>query len=459
MKVAVKKNKILFDNKFFTIEDLYNDDFYLFSNENVHKYFNDSFFVNELFLNFVQNFLVLERFVLSNNITFIDLNDSSEDLFCYFKDIASKNKIEVSESFYLFKYLSTIKFYYYLITSVFYLIFLMLKIPNRVKKKIENNSISIIRRKSSVDKVKKMNFNFEIEDPFSKNSIYSFFKISTRIKWVLFSFFDSCSQYKQLLKIMRNYSGDNSKYLISKFYSKRLVHSSLYKKLLDNFFQKNNFSVFYSFNNLDRFSMMEAQISKKYQIKLICLPHGLEYGFIFPKPFTGDEFFATSKLASTHLNSLYKTDKFVFNKKIIKQLFKNENYGTKHRKIVFFTEPREVEVNHYIIKTLLPLLDSLNFSLSVKLHPYDNLKDYIDYDIEIIKDFKSAIYGNICFARKSTILLEAIYNNSKASAIIINNKDKTIFNNFPSLQIDAIEQMNSINELFNWIKFTKKNDI
>ena len=254
---------------------------------------------------------------------------------------------------------------------------------------------------------------------------------------------------------MRNYSGVNSKYLISKFYSKRLVHSSLYEKLLDNYFRKKNISILYSFNNLDRFSIMEEQISKKYQIKLICLPHGLEYGFIFPKPFTGDEFFTTSKLASTYFNSLYKTDKFVFNKKIIMQLFKNKNYGTIHRKIVFFTEPREAEVNHYIIKTLLPLLHSLNFPLSVKLHPYDNLNDYIDYDIEIIKDFKSAIYGNICFARKSTILLEALYNNSKASAIILNQKDKTIFNNFPSLQIDAIEQANSINELVNWIKLNK----
>jgi hypothetical protein len=87
----------------------------------------------------------------------------------------------------------------------------------------------------------------------------------------------------------------------------------------------------------------------------------------------------------------------------------------------------------------------------LKLHPKEKQEEYQKYNLEIIEDFNEAIIGNICFSRKSTILLEALYNDSISSAILINQKDKTIFSNFPSLQIKDINQAYNFKELANWI--------
>jgi hypothetical protein len=74
-----------------------------------------------------------------------------------------------------------------------------------------------------------------------------------------------------------------------------------------------------------------------------------------------------------------------------------------------------------------------------------------DKKIKFIDEFKEAICSNICFSRKSTILLEAIYNNSQAAAILTNNKDRIIFNTFPSLKDDKINVFYDKDELFNWL--------
>jgi hypothetical protein len=148
---------------------------------------------------------------------------------------------------------------------------------------------------------------------------------------------------------------------------------------------------------------------------------------------------------------MYNSSKFVFDKEIITSLFKRGSVHEDGEKIVFFSEPRESTVNHRIITDLLPLLKISNLSLAVKLHPKDCLEEYIHYDVEIIEDFNMAIKGNICFARKSTVLVEALYNGSKVSAILLNSKDKVIFYSFPSLQSDEINKSYTIKDLGEWI--------
>jgi hypothetical protein len=459
MKLIIEKNRILFGDKFLLLDDLHTIDFYEFSNKNVYKYSNASIYVNELFINFIQNFIALEKFVLDNHINQIVFKDSSEELLFYFSDIAEKHNIKLEKGFFFLKQLIILKFYAELIASTLFLFFLMLKISNKKKEK-GSGEISIVRTGSSKNKMKQLNVNIEYEDPYNSNSIYRLFKRGKRVKWVLQSLYDSFNQYNEIKKLMNTYTGKGSKYLISFFYGKRLVHTNLYKYLIDHFFKTNDFSTFYTGNNLDRFALIEEQVAKNNNLKLICIPHGLEYGFKFPKCFTGDIFYATSKFAASYLNMMYNSSKFEFNKVIINAIFKRNSLEVDGNKIVFFSEPREREVNHYIIQNVLPLLKTLNLSLSLKLHPKDCLEEYSKYEVEIIEDFDKAIKGNICFSRKSTTLIEALYNNSSASAILLNNKDKSIFYSFPSLQSDKVNKSFSIEDLTKWIKkeYLKKED-
>ena len=90
--------------------------------------------------------------------------------------------------------------------------------------------------------------------------------------------------------------------------------------------------------------------------------------------------------------------------------------------------------------------------LCLKLHPKDNLKNYSSFDVDLIDSIEEALINNICFARKSTTLIECIYNNSKAAAILTNSKDICLFHTFPSLQNKEIHVTTNVNELFKWIK-------
>jgi len=87
--------------------------------------------------------------------------------------------------------------------------------------------------------------------------------------------------------------------------------------------------------------------------------------------------------------------------------------------------------------------------LYIKLHPKDDKNNYIGLfkNIEFIEDFGQAINGNICIARKSTILVEALYNQSESIAIVINNKDKQIFDKFISLQDSRIKKIYNLEDI------------
>jgi hypothetical protein len=98
------------------------------------------------------------------------------------------------------------------------------------------------------------------------------------------------------------------------------------------------------------------------------------------------------------------------------------------KKIIFFTEALGVDINMKIIDTLLK--SGLPFSL--KLHPKDVRENYQHYgsDITFVTDFGDAISGNICLARKSTVLIEAIYNESIAIAVLFDARDQFYVENF-----------------------------
>jgi len=461
MKLNIKNNELIFKGETVLLDELQSENFFKYSNSVADDYYNQSWYVNELYINFIQSYKSLEFFVKTNFIKEIDVVQSNPSLFFYLKDLALNTEIKIigSQKFEMFK--SKMRFHLEMILSSFYLMFLMLKIKH-VKTSIENESLSITRTPAARGKISALDIYMEFEDPKMQQSLYRVFKRSTRFIWCIKALFSSYRQYKNLKKLMVNYIGPNSLYYLRGLYGSRLVHTNLYYYLMKEFLNEVSLKTFYTGNNLDRFAMIEEQIAKEKGIQLVNIPHGLEYGFKFPKCFTGDVFYATSESAAIYLNKMYQTNKFIFDQPTMEKIFKlkydQEDKDQKIR-IVYFSEPREAFVNHQIIEEILPLFKESNLSLSLKLHPKDAVKDYQKYELEILTDFGESISQNICFARKSTTLLEAIYNESSSAAILINDKDKAIFNTFPSLQTAEIKQCLSIKELVEWIGIEYNNKL
>ena len=102
---------------------------------------------------------------------------------------------------------------------------------------------------------------------------------------------------------------------------------------------------------------------------------------------------------------------------------------------------------------------TLGVKLHIKLHVKDSVENYseIMHKIVRIDSFDDAIFGNICIARKSTVLLEALYNHSTSIAVILTEEDQSLMESgFPSLNDPKIKKANSLEQLGILVKSTLK---
>ncbi len=456
----VQGNKIKFENAVYEIDDFYSDRLFEKCNAIAEQYESKLWIVNEVFLNRVQTYKAIELFFSDFEIDCIVFDKPSRKILPLLLDYADCNGIKTKGEPFLYGIAQKIIGFISIILSANYLMFKMIRIPKACNVISYNSKISLIRTLAAKNKLaflKNVDFRFENID--DKDSIYNCYCLNRKLWWVIKAWSKSYGEIRRYCDYIQNKIGKYSSVDAYEYYSKRIVHTILYSLVINDYFSYNQGKMFYTGNNLDRFALIEEEFAQKHNIEVVCIPHGLEYGFKFPHCFIGDRFFTTSYNASLHLNSLYKTNKFEYSNDIATNMFsvKCENLKS-DQKIVFFTEPREVEVNLKIIDELLILLKSKGLQLSLKLHPKDKFSDYEVYsnDIEIIHNFNESVTSNICISRKSTTLLEGIHNNSVAAAILTNNKDRVIFNTFPSLQDKSISVFESVDELFKWIIANRK---
>ncbi len=462
-RMKLKENKVIVGDSSFTIDDLYTHDFMRYSEEMSSYYNNSSFFVNELFLYYIQPYLAFKLFVETNNIEGFELDKPNEQLRIFYYDLmAERGKVPIPFLATLIRRKQLISGHTKLLLTLPYMMFKLFSIPkSKIESEVFKNDIfAITRQKSATQKITKGGFKLEIETLSKENSIYRFFSFRLRLKWTLKSYFRSLKSWREIKSLLTQYIGPNTACYSFSFYSIRLLHSHVYEQLITEVFQKNTNKTFITGSNLDRYAIIEEKFARKFNLKTINIPHGLEYGFKFPYGFTSDIFYTYSVNAANHLNKLYSTDKFRFYEKLINDIFKvkYKNKDEEIKKIVYFTEPRETEVNIEIINSLIPFVKNIGVDLFLKLHPNDKLERYKHFDLKILANYDESITGNIVIARKSTVLLEAIYNNSVSAAVIINSKDRSIYNTFPSLMDDRIHVSYSLNELHEWIKKILKID-
>lgn len=456
----IQGNKFKYNNIIYELDDMFSEQVFEECNEIAEQYNSEICIVNEVYLNRVQPYKAIELFLSDFDIEIIELENPDDRLLPLILDFADNKGIKVKGTPRFYRTKNMLYSQINLILSSIYLILKMMKIPHTSEISSNKEKISLIRTPASKKKLSFLKeIDFRYEDFNDKNSIYNCFSKSKRNYWVAKSWISSYKEIKKYSSYIQNIIGSYSKADAYKYYGKRVVHTLLYSIILDDYFTNNTGKKFYTGNNLDRFALIEEATAKKHNIDTVCIPHGLEYEFKLPHCFIGDEFYTTSFNASLHLNQLYDTNKFIYSQDIAKNMFSvNCENKKSERDIVFFTEPREVDVNYKIIEELIPLLNSKNLQLFIKLHPKDKKSDYERYseNINFIDDFNASVTKNICISRKSTTLLEAVYNNSDAAAILINNKDKVIFNTFPSLQDKSIKAFNSVDKLFEWILEKKK---
>ena len=306
--------------------------------------------------------------------------------------------------------------------------------------------------KGAIKKFKRFKeINQEVESLYSKDSIYRLFPMGKRLGWVCKAYFKSFQTMKTMKRFYCPILGNDFKYPLMNFYRKRIVYAELYQMMLDEYLSHFDGREFYTGNNLDRYSVIEDQLCNKHHLKSYNIPHGIEYGFKFPKGFSSDVFYVHSQYTADFLNKLYATDKYVYKEEIIRRMFEYGCDKPHEKMVIFFTEPREVHVNVEIVSDLLPKLKEKGLKLYLKLHPGDNKGNYSNLDVDFITDYELSLTGNICISRKSTILLEAIYNNSLPIAIITNPKDKTTFKMFPSLNAKEIIKTYNTDDLYDVI--------
>lgn len=448
---------ILFANKFeinnvsTSFDDLMTLDFYKYSNTMADGFFTGHISDNILFSSMVQKILSIEYFFKQNAVQTLKIKETDPIVANYALDAAGRLGIDVD--IYRKPEKTTLRrFYVKVDEATAYLFFKQLKNKYVERSLNYQSDFSVIRTSAAKGKIKKIDGReMFYEDSVGEGSFYTFLSLNVRKRCLRMANRAAKENLRELKTFLDDWKFIFSAPYILDFFSTRLMAAKFYQFILHELFALPWTGKFLSGNNLDLYALAEEEEAKKTGIKTVCIPHGIEYGFKFPHCFTGDEFYTYSKNSAEYLNGLYDENKFLFDEELVSEIFKiQKQYEHTAPRIIYFSEPREPEVNIKIIKGLLDALQGEK--LYIKHHPKDSLSDYDEFkgQLHVIDDLGEAIQGNICLSRKSTTLLEGVYNGSRCGAIIINEKDKAIFYNFPSLQDDGIKVFTSIDNAAEW---------
>lgn len=309
--------------------------------------------------------------------------------------------------------------------------------------------ISIVRSKAAYSKLASVAESFSItlvsEDIVYQNnklkSIFSFLSFGQCLLALVRAIGPTFKDFGRIVKELETVFGPKVAAKLIYHYSSRIALKCTFEQLLTALIKNKFFSEIVTGNKEDRFAMTEKRLCASHGIHLTCIPHGLEYSYQFPSGIAGDVFYCTSDKAKSVLSKLYPTTRFIYDESLQRLMYRisGKSIGKvgKERGIVFFTESRDIDVNRKII-------DDLNFmglKFSVRLHPKDSKNNYLDKLVFFEDNYNAAICNSICIGRKSTVLIEAICNDSISIAYLINAKDRYYVSEiFPSLSSNNIRK-------------------
>ena len=441
--IFINNSDMFLDGKKYSLSDLDSEKVELIIRERIKDYHIDNVFENELFIKYSHSLEYLKQLFtqFDGKICIRRGHKGNSFLVSIIKDSLLANR----KKRFFPSILNSLKSFIVLLVSYVYILF---RICILSRDKVDFNYYdSLLVTRSAADKKVLRTIDDKkclvlYDKPKIQGNFYSILPMKTRIGLISKAFVRSFSILHRLKRDVYQKYGYYCCLDTTSFYSRRLVHTLAYEYILEYvacFFSNKKII---SADNLDRFALIQEKVAKKYNITLICIPHGIEYGFILPHCFTGDTFYCTTQFSKDYLNKMYDCSKFLYDASLAKKMFhvgvdsNNQPIG----KVVYFSEPRESYVNIIIIKTVIAALKPRGLKVCLKLHPGDNKNDYKEIidEVDLIQSFDDSISNSIVIARKSTVLIEALYNNSIPIAVLINEKDKFIFQTFPSLQDERI---------------------
>ena len=323
-----------------------------------------------------------------------------------------------------------------------------------------NSDFALIHSKSSYRNIEKLKLelNYYYDDinltqkPNQKAvSFYKMISISDYLKSLINSFLLTHDIFKRLASTSQAMVGDFGAINAMNWFSLRIGHYILIEQAYRNIFNSHPRAKFYSGERESRYGVLAMNILGTHDNYAVAIPHGMAFSYKYPLGLFGQKYYCTSNQESKYLNEIYNETKFLFDEDVMKMIYQVRANKNKSKDIVFFTEPRRAHVNIVIIKRLVKLLDQM---LYVKLHPLEDKSFYEDVEnIEFIDNFDLAIQSNICISRKSTVLVEALYNDSISIALLVDKQDEFDYNNsFPSLLDSKINRCYSFKDLVNKVK-------
>ncbi len=311
----------------------------------------------------------------------------------------------------------------FIVSMVLSFFLLLLNLPFEYKIDY-NNKIAIARVPRTKYKISRICEEVQfIEDNIKKLdfTIYRIGHKSYRFHFLVKSYFKLCIRDFRKVKEILNNEEINFDQKILYTLVKRIPHTIVYYYAIEYIMSNYNLLDIYTGQMRDRFALVEEHLSNKYKKRLICIPHGIESTKDMPVGYIGDVFYCSSPQMASKLNILYKTSKFTFNNEITSRMYRinrKNQYVDRNKKVVFFTQPKDIKFTKKIIFIIAQYLKPKNEKLYIKVHPLERNSDYLIENTEIINSFEEAIFGNLCISLSSTILLEALYNDSLSLSII-----------------------------------------
>ena len=286
----------------------------------------------------------------------------------------------------------------------------------------------------------------------SRNKAYNIYRqcFFTRLKCVFFAPFIIFKEVFAILVFVFKYLKFIDVFEIINFYKVRLVTFCVFEFYFDNFIRNNSFVSLITTNKECRYSGLDIYLCRKYNLTSICYPHGIEYSFKLPLGLPGDKFYCLSSNSKDFLENLYDNkNKFIFDKYIAESLLAKRTGTTNtSKRIVFFTESRNIDAN----KNIIVLLLNSGVEFNIQLHPSDSIKNYPEFPKILFEKVNNSIVSNYIIARKSTVLLEGIYNDSICIAVLLDENDRMSFQLFPSLYSPKIQRIYDSEKFISYLR-------
>lgn len=449
------------------LKSIYNDGCYthdFLDRLNSHDFKGVSDYSNEIFIYYYVRMMELHEILKLSDCSRVDFFTGMLDraIFLRAKSVAGLNVSILSRFWLAFgSFVFFIPSVFLVGVLAFFLPFYLIirkRVGGVLNDDVKVKSVFLIRSKAAYQKcrliMEREHSSVAIVDDFaglneSGISIYSVLNWKNILTVSFKSFYYSLSDIKPFLVDCRSMLGFVCGLALLPNYITRIAHKAVYESCLKEVIRLTPNATFYTGDKDDRFALLQTRVCNVAKRRLICLPHGLEYGFRFPGGLAGSTFYCFTPEAAKYINNLYCQDKFVYSDSIVDSMYgidSDSKLGQKVDRICFFTEPRDPEVNYQIISELV----GRGIQFYIKLHPLESSVEYKNRFpfIEQITDIDDAMCSRVCMARKSTVLLEASRKGSKSIALLINKKDRIYVEKiFPSLCTDDISKAYTFDEI------------